>query len=109
MSIKNYLKYATYFMTPITWYYIGTFDRENIRSSMYNSGYNLSQRFKQYPTWDKYAEPIMVKQFSILFTGGNAFIKGMLSDNENKKSVNKTLNEFKNEIEKELNDELHNK
>lgn len=102
MAFKSCFKYAPYFATPIAWYYIGTFDRDNIRKSMYCKGFNLSQKFKRYPVWDRYAEPIIVKQFSILFTGGNAFIKGMLSDNLNKQSVDKTLKQFNDEIQKEL-------
>ncbi|QKF94669.1 hypothetical protein QKU48_gp1211 [Fadolivirus algeromassiliense] len=102
MSFKKYFKYASYFAFPLIWYQVGTFERDYVRKSMYDRGLSLSQRMKKYPVWDRYAEPIMVHQFSILFTGGNAFIKGMLSDNENKKIVNKTLDEFKKEVEKEL-------
>ena len=101
-TAKKYGKYTTYVATPLLWYYVGTYDRNYIRGKMYDKGYNLSQSFKQYPIWDNYAEPIILKQFSILFTGGNAFIKGMLSDNDDKANVDKILKEFESSVSKEL-------
>lgn len=108
MSFKKFLKYSFYFMIPCTWYHIGTYEKNVIRESMYGRGYNLSQKFKKYTFWDNYVEPFMIRQFSILFTGGNAFIKGMLSDNVNKKIVSDTIKEFKDDVKKEL-DELDKK
>jgi hypothetical protein len=95
-------KYMPYVIGPILWYQVGTYDRNYIRTKMFDKGYNLSQKFKKYPAWDNYAEPMIIKQFSILFTGGNAFIKGMLSDNEDKAHVTQILEEFESNISKEL-------
>jgi hypothetical protein len=101
-NVKKGLRYVPYIATPVLWYQVGTYNRNDIRDKMYNKGYNLSQQFKEYPAWDNYAEPLIIKQFSIMFTGGNAFIKGMLSDNDNKVNVNKILNEFETTVSNEF-------
>jgi hypothetical protein len=82
------------------WYYIGTRDKKLLKTTMYNKGYNLSQKFKLWPAWDIYAEPLIINQFSILFTAGNAFIKGLISDNENdiKSDIDKYVTEVKSEL-----------
>lgn len=99
---KKCIRYSPYIITPMLWYKVGTYDRTYIRNKMYNKGYNLSQNFKDYPCWDNYMEPLLIKQFSILFTGGNSFIKGMLSDNEDKSKVSKILKELETDVSKEF-------
>ena len=104
MSYRKFLKYTSYVTIPITWYYIGTHERKYVKESMYDKGFNLSQKFKNYKMWDNFIEPILVKQFSILFAGGNSFIQGMISDNENKEIIKKSLSEYKKNIQEELNE-----
>ena len=69
---------------------------------MYNKGLTLSQKFKKYYYWDAYVEPFAIRQFAILFTAGNAFIKGMIADNEDKTKVALDMEQFKKDIEEEL-------
>jgi len=87
---------------PLLWYNIGLTDRDTIKKDFYQKGYQTSQLFKNVPVWDKYAEPFFGKQLSILFSSGNAFMRGMMSDNDDKTQVNATLNQMKKEIEKDL-------
>ena len=102
-------KYTAIALMPISWYYIGTHEKEYVKKTMFNKGLALSQKFKKYPQWDNYVEPAIVKQASILFAGGNAFIKGMASDNEDKSKINKSIEMYKKDIETELNDITKNK
>lgn len=44
----------------------------------------------------------MIKQFPILDCATHSFIKGMISDNEDKKGVNLAFEELKNDIKKDL-------
>ncbi len=105
MSYRKLFKYSSFVATPFIWYYIGTRDRDTIRRNMYNHGLNVSQKFKKYPVWDNCVEPFIIRQCLILFTAGNSFIKGMISDNKNKFIVDREFDNLKKEIVKELNDE----
>lgn len=89
---------------PLLWYGIGRLNKEDIRMNCYRRGYQLSQRFKNYPYWDKYAEPFCVSQFTNVFTAGHAFIEGMVSDNEDQTSIQKDLDKMKQDITNELNE-----
>jgi hypothetical protein len=82
------------------WYYVGTRDKKQLKIIMYNKGYNLSQKFKPYPAWDLYVEPLIINQFSVVFTAGNSFIKGLISDNDNeiKPNINRYVDEVKSEL-----------
>ena len=98
----KYIKYPFYVSLPFVWYYLGTYDRQILRNDMYNRGRSLSQKFKLFPYWDRYMEPIIIRQFSTIFTAGNSFIKGMLSDNEDADGVHITLTSYRHEIDDEL-------
>lgn len=104
MSFLRARQIVMYVGLPLLWFYAGTFDRKYVKSYMFNKGLALSQSFKKYPQWDDYVEPIIINQFSILFTGGNAFIKGLISDNENSAEITKDLKLYKTSIEDDLND-----
>jgi len=99
--------YCKYIPFICTWYYIGAHEKKDINKYMFTSGYNLSQKFKRYSVWDNYVEPFLIKQFAILFSGGNSFIKGMISDNENNKDITNSVQQLKNDIIGDL-DELTN-
>lgn len=99
---KRYAKYILYVSIPLAWYYIGTLDKQILRNDMYNKGRSLSQKFKPIKAWDKYVEPMIVHRFAIIFSGGNSFIKGLLSDNEKTEDLNHTIEEYKQEIKEEL-------
>lgn len=96
----KHIKYFLYSVMPFIWYNIGTHDKKYTRIVMYNKGLALSQKFKRYPVWDAYVEIFAIRQFTILFTAGNAFIKGMVADNDDK--INVELDKFNNDIEEEL-------
>jgi hypothetical protein len=82
------------------WYSIANLDRKEAKKNAYNKGYMLSQRFKNYPSWDKYVEPIVVNQFAFLFGVGNSFVKGLISDNDKPNpAIEESLDEIRNEIE----------
>lgn len=102
MKHINKTKVIFYFIAPISWYYIGTRDEEHIKQVMYNKGLYISSQFKQYKVWDAYVEPSIIRQMSIIFKAGDAFIKGLVSDNDTDLLV-----EYKHDIEKELEDNLN--
>lgn len=89
---------------PFVWYYLGTLDKKNVRTLSYGSGLLLSQKYKKYPAWDNYVEPMIIRQVSILDCVTHSFIKGMISDNDDKTSVNVAFDELKEEVKKDLFD-----
>lgn len=84
------------------WYYSGTCDKTNVKKYMFNKGRNLSQRFKKYPIFDNVIEPIIVRQSTIIFCAGNAFLKGLISDNNNTTELEISVEYYKKEIESDL-------
>ena len=104
LRLRNFAKYGSYIAGPTLWYYVGTYDKEIVKRNMFNRGFNLSQKFKQYPIWDNFIEPAVVRRSSIVFAAGNSFIKGMISDNQNTEEINKSIAVYKAEIEEELKD-----
>ena len=103
----GYMKYPMYVSLPFLWFYIGSYDRQTLKSNMYIKGRNLSQTFKPIPYWDRYAEPIIINQFSNIFAAGNSFIKGLVSDNEDRESVNNSINRYRQDIDEELSEYDH--
>ena len=70
----------------ISWGYINNtdnMDKEIVKQIVFTKGYEISQRFKNYPAWDNIIEPFIIKQCSFIFSVGNSFIDGMISDNDN--------------------------
>lgn len=104
MSFAKVLRMFVYTSIPTMWYYSGTLNHENIKPYMFNKGFVFSQKFKKYPVWDNFCEPFIIRQSTVIFAGGNAFIKGMISDNENTEVINKNLELYKKDIESELSD-----
>ena len=107
MNITNQLsliwKYGKSVTIPLIWYSLGYCDKENLKKNAYKSGYNISQYMKKYPTWDKYAEPFFIQQFSIIVSTGYSFIEGMISDNEDKITIGKNIIIMRKEIIDDLN------
>jgi hypothetical protein len=89
-------------LVPLIWYGIGRPDKEKIRTNFHDKGYQLSQRFKNYPVWDRYAEPFFISQFTNIFIAGHSFLEGMASDNENQSRIQKKLDEMDKNIKKEM-------
>jgi len=102
--LRKITKFGPYVIAPMAWYYVGTHDKEIVKRNMFNRGLNLSQKFKRYPIWDIIIEPLVVRRASIVFIAGNSFIKGMVSDNDNKEEINKSIAVYTEDIKEELQD-----
>lgn len=107
MILKRYR--CLFVSMPFVWYYLGTLDKKNVRTISFSGGLVLSQKYKKYPAWDNYVEPLLIRQFSILDCAAHSFIKGMISDNDDKRDVNLAFDELKADIKKDLFDNNDNK
>ena len=100
---RRLLKAAPYVALALGWNYLDNFDTDKTKKIAFNKGLELSQKFKKYDAWDKYAEPLIVRQFAFLFGVGNSFIKGLISDNvKSNENIDETLIEMKKEIDDDL-------
>ena len=79
------------------WGCLNLFNKDKVKASAYIKGRNLSQRFKNYKSWDTIVEPLIIRQFSFLFGVSNSFIKGLISDNKPDKNIDKSLEELTKE------------
>lgn len=95
-------RYSVYAGTAYVWYKLYQCDRKYVRTYMFNQGQNVSQKMKVIPYWDRYAEPFIIKEFGILFTAGNSFIKGLVSDNEDTESIKNSLEKYNSDVEQEI-------
>lgn len=89
-------------------YLIKYLKQDTIRDSSFTFGKLVSSKCKKIKYvglfWDKFAEPFFIKQFVIIFTAINAFLKGLVSDNENTTIVQEELNKMQDDIKEELED-----
>lgn len=99
---KNYLNYLPYVVGGVCWYQSGKMDKKFVKEYTYDKGAKLSNKFKNYVVWDDYVEPLIIKQFGILFIGGHSFIKGMVADIENKIIIDNIMDELEQEIKDEI-------
>lgn len=99
---KQYYSYIPYVIGGVLWWKSGNIDKKVVKSYSYNKGTILSQKFKNYTIWDEYVEPLIIKQFGVLFISGHSFIKGMVADNDNKNVINNIMNELEQEIKEEI-------
>ncbi len=103
MMKRRLFKAAPYVGLCLAWSYIDNFDTDKYKKKAFDKGLALSQKFKKYDAWDKYMEPLIVRQFAFLFGVSNSFIKGLLSDNkQDNPIIDETLEEMKNEIDEDL-------
>ena len=102
IGLDSYSSYSYIIVLPIMWYVLGMIDKEKAEKYMFNVGYLVSQKFKHLPHWDKYVEPIFIKQFSLLFVASNALLKGMISDNENVEQMTENLEQISSDIKNDL-------
>ena len=95
-----------WFVPPIVWIKLAFMERDKVKKYTYNKGFYISQKYQKYYIWDKFVEPVIIRQWSIIFTAGNSFIKGMISDNADQENMENLyeieLQEIKSEIEEEL-------
>lgn len=72
---------------------INNLDKEEWKEKSFYSGYNLSQKFKNYKSWDSFVEPFLIRQFAFFFGVTNSFIKGLISDNKDQKALDEEIKE----------------
>lgn len=97
---------------PLSWYALGLINKNKLRKIMFKIGKFISGRLKSFPNWDKYMEPILIRQITLLFIASYSLLQGMISDNsEDDKNIAMTeLVSLKNEIMPdllEIEDEIH--
>ena len=83
-----------------SWYQLGQQELKMIKTSAFDGGVKFSQNFRSWPVWDSIVEPILVKQFTILFGAGHSFILGMASDNEDQTAIQSQIRQMDQEIRK---------
>lgn len=86
-----------WFILSVGWGCLNMLNKDKVKLIAYNKGRNLSQRFKNYKSWDTIMEPLIIRQFSFLFGVSNSFIKGLISDNKPDKNIKKSLAELNEE------------
>lgn len=91
------------------WYYVGAQDVEFVRTKNFNAGASVSQQFKAYPLWDGMIEPLLIRQFTIVFVAGHSFILGMASDNPQDQHIDKELLKMDESIEHTIHKQVHDK
>ncbi len=102
-GINPMLGYFLLVTLPLSWYSLGILKKDQVRTYMFYVGKYFSSRCSKIPYWEKYAEPIFIRQFAIIFTATNSFIEGMVSDNKNKEEIEEEMEEFKDCIEDDIN------
>lgn len=83
---------------PLVWYSLGLISIVVVRKYMFNTGYYISQSCKKVPYWDRYVEPIFIRQFTIFFTASHSLIEGMVSDNEDSEEIVEEMKKMKESI-----------
>lgn len=89
---------------PALWYALGLINKNKLRKIMFNIGEFISGRLKTFPNWDKYMEPILIRQITLLFIASYSLLQGMISDNsaDDKNIAMTELISLKNEIMPDL-------
>ena len=98
-SAWTYIKIAS---VAFTWHALSQCNKTQVRQYCYNKGLQLSQKFKLFRGWDYYIEPLIINQCAVIFVAGNAFIEGLVSDNEDKSQTNQQLDDFHQTIQEEI-------
>ena len=68
-------------------------DKDYWKEKSFESGYNLSQNFKNYKSWDNFVEPFLIRQFAFFFGVTNSFVKGLISDNKDQEALDDEIKE----------------
>jgi hypothetical protein len=109
----NFIKRGLFYgsasiILPYGWHKIGLYDVDNVRNNSFNNGLKISQKFKQYPVWDRVVEPFLVKQSTVLFTVGHSFMEGMASDNKNQENIKEVIEKAEQLMKKEMDSNNNN-
>ena len=105
-SVWKYSRYAKWVIIPIVWIKLSYSKRENVKKYMYHKGWVISQKFKGYKVWDSCVEPLVIKQCGLLFTAGNSFLKGLVSDNINQEEIEEEMEDLYEYIQEEIEDDM---
>ena len=103
--LGSYRSLFTFAILLAVWAGMGMIDREKAKNLTYKLGYLLSQKCQMIPYWDKYAEPIIIRQLALLFVTGHAFVEGMISDNKDKEEAEKEMEKMEDLVKDVLDDE----
>lgn len=109
MNFKKMAKYGlltTYVGMPLLWYNLSLCDKNYVKKRFYDNGNNFAQKFKNYPMWNKYIEPLILRQCGILFIAGHSFLEGMISNNDNMEIINKDMEILDEEIKYEIKEDI---
>ena len=104
IGINSTLGYVLLVALPISWYSIGILNKDQVRKYMFYTGKYVSSKCSKIPYWEKCAEPLIIRQFAVIFTAGDALIEGMISDNKNKKEIGIVIEEFEKSILDDINE-----
>jgi hypothetical protein len=111
LMLRKFIKTGVYcFVGAVAWKYIDSLESDATKKIAYDKGREFSQSMKSKSAvlklgWDDYVEPLIVKQFAVVFGVTNAFILGMLSDNENiPASIDEDLERLKVDIDKDASE-----
>jgi len=101
-TVMTYSKYLAITVSVGTWIRMSFMDRRDVKQCMHQKGAKLSQKFQGYGVWDRFVEPWCIREFAVLFSAGNSFLKGMISDNVNQEEVQEGMEEMYSEVEGEI-------
>ncbi len=82
------------------WYRINSFDQEKWRQLSFSKGQEISVKYNHYRAWNEFAEPFIVRQFAFLFSVGNEFVRGLVSDN--REQMDGSIKELTKTVDDEL-------
>jgi len=105
-SAWKYSRFAKWVIIPIVWIKLCYSKKDNIKKYMHDKGLYVSHKFKGYKVWDSCIEPLFIKQCALLFTAGNSFLKGMISDNINQEEVQEEMEELYEYIQEEVEEDI---
>lgn len=97
-----FVKYGSYLSMLYLWYKLYKCDREYVRKYFFEKGKMISGKMKFTKYWDLYAEPFIIKEFGIIFTAGNSFIKGLVSDNDDTEKIISNIEVLTEQVKEEL-------
>lgn len=100
--VSKIIKYSSFIYVPFSFYKLKNMEKNYVETKMFQKGFNVSQKFKNYQVWDNFFEPIIIRQASILFVGIHSFLEGLTSDNNNKDAINNSFKEFNKIVTDEI-------
>ena len=85
-----------------SWYHLYRFDDEKYKLQAYNKGRDLTMKYGHYSGWNSVLEPFIIRQFGLLFGIGNAFLRGLVSDNGDDAATAEAITALEASVESDL-------